>query len=203
MSALPSVNDLLDLVAYAIANPVAFVTRGTVMTTSLLIAAVVVSVLPRRSTLLHRTAPSLALVLFYFGLGSILLAVEIILRFHGAFPHETEVQLVSGITHLALAVVGVAVLWPHLRDHPRIEWLWAHTIALAYWAFHVTVLTPEWFTFKGQRDIARVGALLMLSVAAAINALLWTRAPRSMGPGVSGTLSRAVAPIDRRADRGA
>ena len=179
MSALPSFEDIRVLVTYALAHPYPFLARGTVVTTALLIGVAVLSVLPGRSRSVRRIAPSVAAILVYFGLGSFALASEIILRFHSSAPHETEVQFVSGMSHLTLAVVGLALLYRHLGHHTRVEWLWAHTVAVAYWTFIVTVFTPEWFTFKDQQETLRVAALVIFAVAAGINALLWTHAGRS------------------------
>ncbi|HEU5286887.1 MAG TPA: hypothetical protein VFV20_00650, partial [Candidatus Limnocylindria bacterium] len=94
----------------------------------------------------------------------------------------TEVQFVSGIGHLAEAAIGLAVLVPNLRRHSRVEWLWAHTIALAYWAFQIAVLTPPWFSFQGQREVVTGAALAFVSLGAAVNAALWVRAA-SAAPG--------------------
>lgn len=146
------------------------------MTSGLLIGAVAVSALPRRLGIMHSIAPTLTVILAYFGLGSFALSTEILLRFHSSIPYETEVQFVSGIGHLAEALVGVAVLFPHLRHHTKLEWLWAHTVALTYWTFQIAVLTPPWFAFQGQRGLVTAGALLMLAIAAGINAVLWVRA---------------------------
>lgn len=181
-SVIPSINDLGGLVSYLFRNPYLFISSTTVMTSGLLIGAVVASVLPRRFGVMHWIAPTLAVILAYFGFGSITLSTEILLRFHSSIPYETEVQFVSGIGHLGEALVGIAVLAPHLRHHTRLEWLSAHTAALAYWTFQIAVLTPPWFSFQGQHDIVLGCALLMLAIAAGVNALLWMRAVEVGGP---------------------
>ena len=175
-SVLPSIDDIGGLFWYLANNPYLFISSSTVMTSGLLIGAVAMTVLPRRMPLLHRVAPTLAVILAYFGAGSFLLSVEILLRFHSSIPYETEVQFVSGIGHLAEAAIGLAVLVPNLRRHSRVEWLWAHTIALAYWAFQIAVLTPPWFSFQGQREVVTGAALAFVSLGAAVNAALWVRA---------------------------
>jgi hypothetical protein len=177
-SVIPSINDLGGLVTYLFHNPYLFISSTTVMTSGLLIGAVVVSVLPRRLGVMRWIAPTLAVILAYFGFGSFALSTEILLRFHDSIPYETEVQFVSGIGHLAEALVGLAVLIPHVRHHTKLEWLWAHTAALTYWTFQVSVLTPPWFAFQGQRELVTTCALLMLAVAGGLNAVLWTRATR-------------------------
>ena len=177
-SAIPSFNDIGGLFAYLVGNPYLFISSSTVMTTGLLIGAAVASLVPRRVPLLHRVAPTLAVILAYFGIGSFVLSLEILLRFHHAIPYETEVQFVSGIGHLLEAAIGLAVLAPHLRRHSRCDWLWAHTAGLSYWTFQVAVLTPPWFSFQGQREVVTFAALIALALAASLNALLWTRARR-------------------------
>jgi hypothetical protein len=177
-SALPTIGDIGGLLAYVFGNPFLFISSTTVMTSGLLLGAVVVSVLPHRTRMLRRAAPTLAVILTYFGLGSILLSTEILLRFHHAIPDETEVQFVSGLGHLLEAAVGIALLLPNLRGHTRAEWLWAHTAALAYWTFQVAVLTPPWFAFQGQRDAVLRVVLLILAIAAVLNVLLWRSAAR-------------------------
>jgi len=178
-SAIPTIYDIGGLIAYVFGNPWLFISSTTVMTTGLLVGAVLVSVMPQRLPVLSRVAPTLAVILAYFGLGSFALSVEILLRFHYAIPYETEVQFVSGIGHLIEAIVGLAVLLPHLRRHGRAAWLWAHTIALGYWTFQIAVLTPPWFAFQGQREIVLTAALLMLAAAAGVNAVAWWWGGRS------------------------
>ena len=174
-SVIPSIWDIGGLVGYLLGNPLLFISSTTVMTTGLIIAAVAATALPQRSAILGRIAPTLAIILAYFGVGSFTLATEIILRFHGDWAYGTEVQFVSGVGHLLEAAVGLAVLWPHLRHHTRADWLWAHTTALAYWTFQITVLTPPWFDFQGQHDVVMAAALLAMTVAASANVLLWRR----------------------------
>ncbi|HEY6201579.1 MAG TPA: hypothetical protein VI056_00920 [Candidatus Limnocylindria bacterium] len=148
------------------------------MTSGLLLGAALVSVLPRRAYTLRRVAPTLAVILAYFGLGSIVLSTEILLRFHDTIPNETEVQFVSGLGHLVEAALGIALLGSYLRGRTRVEWLWAHTLALGYWTFQVAVLTPPWFAFQGQREVVLQVVLLMLIIAAALNVLLWRTTAR-------------------------
>jgi hypothetical protein len=167
--------DLGDLFAFVLGNPYLFLSSTTWMTSALVVGAAVVSILPQRAPLLHRVAPSLALILAYFGLGSFALSLEILIRFHASIPYETEVQFVSGVGHLLEAIAGLAVLFPHLRRHAREEWLWAHNATLGYWTFQVAVLTPPWFSFQGQRDLVTTAALGMLVVGAATNVMLWLR----------------------------
>ena len=178
-SAIPSFNDIGGLFWYLASNPYLFISSSTVMTSGLLIGvaalAAIPVVLPVRVPLVHRVAPTLAVILAYFGIGSFTLSLEILLRFHSSIPYETEVQFVSGIGHFAEAAIGLAVLVPNLRHRTRREWLWAHTIALAYWLFQIAVLTPPWFSFQGQHDVVTMAALLLVALAAGVNALLWTR----------------------------
>ena len=172
-SALPSFDDIGGLLAYIFGNPYLFISSTTAMTSGLLLGAVLVSVLPRRTQTLRRVAPTLAVILTYFGLGSILLSTEILFRFHDTIPNETEIQFVSGLGHLVEAALGIALLSAYLRGRTRTEWLWAHTVALAYWTFQVAVLTPPWFAFQGQREAVLQVVLIMLVIAAALNVVLW------------------------------
>lgn len=177
-SALPSIGDIGGLLAYVFGNPHLFISSTTVMTTGLLFGAVLVSVLPRRTQMLRRGAPTLAVILTYFGLGSLVLSTEILIRFHATIPHETEIQFVSGLGHFFEAALGIALLSPHLRGRTRADWMWAHTFALAYWTFQVAVLTPPWFAFQGQREAVLSVVLVMLTGAATLNVLLWRNAVR-------------------------
>lgn len=172
-SALPTASGLAGLVSYLWDNPYLFISSSTVMTSGLILGAVLVAASPMRSPVLRRVAPSLAILLAYFGIGSFALSIEIILRFHALIPYETEVQLVSGIGHLALALAGIGILLPFLGGHSARMWLSAHTTALAYWTFHVTVLTPPWFAFQGQERLVTSAALCLLAAAASLNVALW------------------------------
>ena len=177
-SALPTFGDIAGLLAYVFGNPYLFISSTTAMTSGLLLGAVLVSVLPRRTHTLRRIAPTLTVILTYFGLGSIVLSTEILLRFHDTIPNETEIQFVSGVGHLFVAAIGIALLRSSLRGHSRVDWLWAHTLALSYWAFQVAVLTPPWFAFQGQRDAVLQVVLVMLVIAAVLNVILWRTAAR-------------------------
>lgn len=174
-SVIPTLWDIGGLFGYVFGNPWLFVSSTTVMTTGLVIGAVAAAALPQRSAILRRIAPTLALILVYFGLGSLLLSIQIVVRFHDSIPYETEVQLVSGVGHLLVAAAGVALLWSHLRARARREWLAAHNVALGYWTFQLAILTPPWFAFQGQRELVTTAALSLLAVAAAVNAVLWRR----------------------------
>jgi hypothetical protein len=174
-SVIPSLWDIGGLLGYLFGNPWLFISSTTVMTTGLVIGAAAVTVMPNRAAILGRVAPTLALILAYFGLGSFLLSVEIVLRFHDSIPYETEVQFVSGIGHLCVASLGLALLWSHLRERPARVWLVAHNVALGYWTFQLAVLTPPWFSFQGQRELITTAALIILTAAAIANAILWQR----------------------------
>jgi hypothetical protein len=178
-SAIPSIRDIGDLLAYIFGNPYLFLSSTTWMTSALVVGAAVVSFLPHRLPVLHRAAPTLAVILTYFGVGSLALSTEILIRFHASIPHETEVQFVSGIGHLVEALVGLALLSPHLRHHARTDWLWAHTVALAYWTFQIAVLTPPWFSFQGQRELVTTFALVLMLASGSVNVALWRGAGRS------------------------
>jgi hypothetical protein len=194
-SALPTIGDIGGLLAYVFGNPYLFISSTTVMTSGLLVGAVLVSVLPNRTHVLRRAAPTLAVILTYFGLGSIVLSTEILLRFHYTIPGETEVQFVSGLGHLVEASIGLALLAPYLRGHTRAQWLWAHTLALAYWTFQVAVLTPPWFAFQGQREVVLTAVLIMLTLAASLNVLLWiTSAERASDPPTRSARTRQAPP---------
>ncbi len=177
-SAFPTIGDIGGLLAYVFGNPYLFISSTTAMTSGLLLGAVLVSVLPRRTHTLRRIAPTLAVILTYFGLGSIALSTEILLRFHDTIPSETEIQFVSGLGHLVEAAIGIALLSSYLRGHTRAQWLWAHTFALSYWTFQVAVLTPPWFAFQGQREAVLQVVLVMLVIAATLNVILWRTASR-------------------------
>ena len=177
-SALPTIGDIGGLIAYVFGNPYLFISSTTVMTSGLLVGAVIVSALPQRTHLLRRGAPTLVLILGYFGLGSIVLSSEILLRFHAAIPDETETQFVSGLGHLVEAAVAIALLIPFARRHTMTDWLWAHTVALTYWTFQVAVLTPPWFAFQGQREAVLLVVVVMLAAAATLNVALWWNAAR-------------------------
>jgi hypothetical protein len=119
------------------------------------------------------------MLLLYFGVGSIVLATEILVRFHDAIPDATETQFASGVGHLLEAAAGIAVLTPHLRARSRATWIVANAVAIGYWAAHVIVLTPPWFAFQGQLEVIRAAALGALAAGALVSAYLWRAAPQS------------------------
>src|SRR5438445_75409 len=132
-SFLPSVIDLQSLLEYVLTNPYLFVSSSTVMTSGLVLATGTLGVVATASRfvpvigvdivggarrLLSWLAPKLALTLGYFGLGSMALSTEILVRFHAAIPVETEIQFRSGLRHVAVAALGIAILSPFLRRGP-------------------------------------------------------------------------------------
>jgi hypothetical protein len=176
-SLVPSANDLAGLLSYILGNPYLFISSSTVMTTGLVVGAVAISMVPRSAPVMRLVAAPLAMLLVYFGVGSIVLATEILMRFHASIPEATETQFASGVGHFLEAAAGVALLSPHLRRRARRTWIVANALAVAYWAAHVTVLTPPWFAFQGQLDVVRAAALGALAAGALVSAVLWRTAP--------------------------
>src|SRR5207237_10551258 len=99
-SLVPTANDLAGLVGYVLGNPYPFTSPSTVMPTGLVLGAVAVSMVPRSAPIMRVVAPPLAMLLVYFGVGSLVLASEILVRFHDTIPDATETQFASGIGHL-------------------------------------------------------------------------------------------------------
>src|SRR2546428_8712504 len=99
-SLVPTANDLAGLVAYILGNPYLFISSSTVMTTGLVLGAVAVSMVPRSAPVIRLVAPPLAMLLAYFGVGSMVLAPEILLRFHAPIPDPTETQYPPRARHL-------------------------------------------------------------------------------------------------------
>jgi hypothetical protein len=176
-SLVPTASELAALVTYVLSNPFLFISSSTVMTTGLLVGAVAVSVVPRSAPLMRDVAPPLAMLLVYFGIGSFVLATEILVRFHDAIPEATETQFASGVGHLLEAAAGIAILTPHLRRRAARTWIAANAIAVAYWAAHVAVLTPPWFAFQGQLEVVRAAAFGALAAGALVSAILWRTSP--------------------------
>ena len=177
-SLVPTANDLAGLVTYVLGNPFLFISSSTVMTTGLVLGAVAVSMVPRSQPTMRIVAPPLAMVLVYFAVGSMVLATEILLRFHDAIPDATETQFASGIGHFLEGAAGIAVLAPHLRNRTRRTWILANAAAVAYWAAQVIIVTPPWFAFQGQLEVIRAAALATLTVGVLVSVLLWRAAPR-------------------------
>jgi len=175
-SLVPTANDLAGLVGYVLGNPYLFISSSTVMTTGLVLGAVAVSMVPRSAPIMRVVAPPLAMLLVYFGVGSLVLASEILVRFHDTIPDATETQFASGIGHLLEAAAGIAVLTPHLRFRSQRTWIVANAVAVTYWSAHVIVLTPPWFAFQGQLEVIRAAALGALAAGALVSVLLWRAA---------------------------
>ena len=152
-------------------------TSATVMKTGMVIGAVAVSMVPRGAPVMRIVAPPLAMLLLYFGLGSLVLSTEILVRFHDTIPDPTETQFASWIGHLLEAAAGIAVLSPHLRSRSRRTWIVGNALAVAYWSAQVVVLTPPWFAFQGQLEVIRAVALGTLAAGALVSAVLWRAAP--------------------------
>jgi hypothetical protein len=177
-SLVPTANDLAGLVAYVLGNPFLFISSSTVMTTGLVLGAVAVSMVPRSAPAMRIVAPPLAMLLVYFGAGSMVLATEILVRFHDSIPDATETQFASGVGHLLEGAAGIAVLTPHLRHRSRRTWIVANAVAVAYWVAEIIVVTPPWFAFQGQLEVIRAAALGALATGALVSVFLWRAAPQ-------------------------
>src|SRR5213594_4469088 len=140
-SLVPTASDLAGLVSYVLGNPFLIISSSIVMTTGLMIGAVAVSLVPRSAPAIRIVAPPLAVILVYFGIGSMVLATEILVRFHASIPDATETQFASGVGHFLEAAAGIAVLSPHLRARSRVAWSGASAAAVLYWPAHVIVVT--------------------------------------------------------------
>ena len=115
-SLVPTANDLAGLLAYVLGNPYLFISSSTVMTTGLVLGAVAVSMVPRSAPVMRVAGPPLAMLLVYFGVGSIVLATEILVRFHDSIPDATETQFVSGVGHLLERFEPVEVALHEVAD---------------------------------------------------------------------------------------
>ena len=177
-SLVPTPSDLAALLAYVLGNPYLFISSSTVMTTGLIAGAFALTMLRPTAPTLRVAAPSLSLVLLYFGIGSMALATEILLRFHDVLPDATETQFASGVGHLLEAAVGIAILVPQLRRRSRRAWITANAVAVGYWTAQVAVLTPPWFAFAGQLELTRSFAFGALALGALLSVVLWRTAPR-------------------------
>jgi hypothetical protein len=159
---VPGFGDLGAMLAFVIRQPYLFISSSTVITTTIVGVVAVLSLtsprVPAVRRVLVRSAPTLALVFAYFGLGSLVLSAEILVRFHDSIPVETETQFLSGLGHLAIGAAGTLIAW-RLAAGERPQWLLANAIALLYWALQIVVLDPPWFSFQGQGDAVRIAAL--------------------------------------------
>ena len=90
-SLVPTANDLAGLLAYVLGNPFLFISSSTVMTTGLVLGAVAVSMVPRSAPVMRVVAPPLAMLLVYFGVGSMILAggvIASVIKMRRAGPTE-------------------------------------------------------------------------------------------------------------------
>src|SRR2546423_8636210 len=152
--------------AFVIRDPYLFISSSTVMTTGIVAALAVISAVATRheptGRVLVRCAAPLALVFVYFGVGSLALSSEILVRFHAAIPFETETQFVSGLGHLVVGTAGALVAFRlAMRASPR--WLLANAIALLYWTLQIALLDPPWFSFQGQGELMRTAAFATIA----------------------------------------
>lgn len=181
----PGFGDVVSMVTYVLGDPYLFIGSTTVMTTAMVLGSVVLAataavpfgradrVAERAEALLGWIALKLAIVLAYFGLGSMSLATEILLRFHGDNPIGTEIQFRSGVGHLAVAAIGIFLLRSRLGGHGLRTWLDAHFWALGYLTIQVLVFTPPWFDFQFQGELVLGIARGTLVAALALNLYYW------------------------------
>lgn len=193
----PGFGEVISLLGYILSHPHLFIGSTTVMTTGLVIgvgltaalAAVGAPAFPTFAAMAGRAlfwlAPKLALALVWFGVGSMILATEILLRFHEVFPEGTQMQFRSGLGHLVVAMIGVLLLRSRLAGRTRREWVEAHFWALTYMSVHVVLLTPPWFDFMFQGELVRTVANCGLALALAVNVCVWRSVRRTPQAGAA------------------
>lgn len=202
----PGLGDVVSLVLFVLADPYLFIGSTTVMTSGLVLGCLLLVATAahgkRRVPRVARTSgrvlawagPKLALALVYFGVGSMVLATEILIRFHHVNPIGTEMQFRSGIGHLAVAVLGIVALRPYLRRLPVRTWVEAHFWALTYLTVHVMLFTPPWFEYQFQLDLVMGVTRAMLVAALTVNLTLWwtVAARRSPAPAAAAASTSAT-----------
>jgi len=180
-SVVPGFGDLAGLLAFVLRDPYLFISSSTVMTTGVVGLLGLLSLLSPRVArvrrLLVRSAATLTLVFVYFGIGSLALSAEILLRFHDAIPVETETQFVSGLGHLAVGAAGAFIAWRQAtRGRPR--WLLANAMALLYWTLQLLILDPPWLSFQGQAALMRTAAFAAIAALTLLTVVAARRPPR-------------------------
>ena len=173
-SVVPGFGDIAGLVGLLLRDPHLFISSSTVMTTGLVAGLALLWLASWRvetvRRALSRSGATLALIFAYFGIGSIALSTEILIRFHDVIPLETETQFVSGLGHLAVGAAGVLIAC-RLTVGGRPRWLLANAIALLYWALQLIILDPPWFSFQGQGALMRTAALAVIALLALATAI--------------------------------
>lgn len=190
----PGLGDVVSLVLFVFADPYLFIGSTTVMTSGLVLACLLLAATAthakRRAPRVARTSdrvlawagPKLALALAYFGVGSMVLATEILIRFHDVNPIGTEMQFRSGIGHLAIALLGIVALRSYLRGLTVRMWVDAHFWALTYLTVHVMLFTPPWFEYQFQLDLVMGVTRAMLVSALTVNLSLWWTVAATRSP---------------------
>lgn len=190
----PGLGDVVSLLLFVLADPYLFIGSTTVMTSGIVLACLVLAATAtygrRRAAPVARasdrvlawTGPKLAFVLAYFGVGSMVLATQILTRFHDLNPIGTEMQFRSGIGHLAVAALGILALRSYLRGLPVRTWVEAHFWALTYLTIHVMVFTPPWFEYQFQFDLVMGVTRAMLVSALAANLCFWWKVASVRSP---------------------
>lgn len=179
MSLLPSLTDWGGIVSYLLGNPWLFVHQTTVVTAEIELATFGLRALRSRShgraeRVLDLVAPPLWAIAWIFGLGAMVLSLEVFIRFHGSIPSETETQLTSGIGHFLFGAVMVWQLWPWWKKATDKRRAWSRLAAGLYFAVQVQFFEPPWFSFQGQREtvLAIVWAFLIVFISFAALDLL-------------------------------
>lgn len=186
--AVSPIGDFFTLLADLAGNPYLFIGSTTGVTSALVMLTLLAVVTERVAfriwpqylehprvvlKVLRWIAPKLALVMIYFGVGSIALAGWIFLRFRLELPYEAGTQFWSGVGHLVVAAAGIAITAPFWRGLTEREWCLALPWAIGYWSFQVLFLTPQWFHFQGQYDLVMNVAKALIAVSIASNAMWW------------------------------
>lgn len=191
-------SDFVALIRQVLSDPALFLGPTTGQTASLdLITAFLVA---GQLLLLHRPAwreryqkvllgnlrllfPVVLLINIGMMVGSIWVSGYLFAKFQTALPLESWKQLWSGLGHVAVPLMVVAVCWHQITrgSFSRLEWAAAWTAANLYWLYQLTLNTPPWLEFQQQLPVLLGTTLSGVVVSLIGNIIYLKKTPQKKG----------------------
>lgn len=118
--------------------------------------------------------PVVLLVNIGMALGSIGISGYLFAQFHDSLPVESWKQLWSGVAHVAVSVLVIAVCLRQVRRgcYSRANWAVSWILANAFWLYQLLLNTPPWLGFQDQLTVL-LGSALLGAFASTVGSLLY------------------------------
>lgn len=163
-------SDFVALLVRIVNDPALFLgpttgqTAGLDLTTILLITVQVILIPKPELRLKYQRAvlkylglllPIVVLINVGMVVGSAWVSIYLFTKFQTSLPVESWKQLWSGVGHIAIPVLVIAICWYQIKrgNYAKVNWGAAWIAANLYWLYQLVLNTPPWLGFQEQTPV--------------------------------------------------